>query len=88
MARARRLTKDATPYQLIAGQLYKQGKDGIICRCIREDEFILILDKAHLRIAGGHFMAKTTARKIFQVGLWWPTLFSDVVDFMKKCDPC
>ena len=76
MAKARRLIRDAAPYQLIAGQLYKQGKDGVMRRCIREDEFILILDEAHSEIAGGHFAAETTARKVLQAGLWWPTLFT------------
>ena len=57
--KARRLIRDAAPYQLIAGQLYKQGKNGVLRMCIRE-EFILILDKAHSRIEGGHFAAKTT----------------------------
>ena len=61
ISRAKRLIRDAAPYQLIVGQLYKQGKDGIIRRCIREDEFILILDEAHLGIAGEHFIAETTA---------------------------
>ena len=36
MARARRLIRDAAPYQFIVGQLYKQGKDGIIRRCMSE----------------------------------------------------
>ena len=61
IAKGRRLIRDAAPYQLIAGQLYKQGKDGVMRRCIREDELILILDKAHSRIAGGHFTVETIA---------------------------
>ena len=71
MVKARRLIRDAAPYQLIVGQLYKQGKDGVICRCVREDEFIVILDEAHSRIMGGHFVTETTTRKELQVGLWW-----------------
>ena len=47
MPKARRLIRDAAPYQLIARKLYKQGKDGVMQRCVREDEFILILDEAH-----------------------------------------
>ena len=61
MARATRLISDASPYQLIARQLYKQGKDGIICRCIIENEFVFILNEAHLRIVGGHLASKITA---------------------------
>ena len=59
MARVRRLIRDAAPYQLITGQLYKQGKDGIIHRCNREDEFILILDEGYSGIVGGHFTTET-----------------------------
>ena len=83
-----RLIRDAAPYQLIAGQLYRQGKDGVMRRCVREDEFILILDEAHSGIAGGHFTVEATARKVLQAGLWWPTLFGDAVEFVKRCDPC
>ena len=88
MAKARSLIRDAAPYQLIAKQLYKQEKDGVMRRCIREDEFILILDEAHSGIAEGHFAAETTARKVLQASLWWLTLFSDAVEFVKRCDPC
>ena len=69
MGKSRRLIRDAAPYQLNVGQLYKQGKDGVLRRCVREDEFILILDEAHSRIAGGHFVAETTACKVLQAGL-------------------
>lgn len=41
VARARRLIRDTVPYQFIAIQLYKQGKDGIKCRCVKEDELII-----------------------------------------------
>ena len=38
--------------------------------------------------AGGHFAAETIARKVLQAGLWWPTLFSDAMEFVKRCDSC
>ena len=68
MAKARRLIRDAAPYQLIAGQLYKQGKDGVMRRCVREDEFILILDEAHSGIVGG---PEQDEKQELQKGLNW-----------------
>lgn len=76
-ARARRLMRDATPYQLIAQQLYKMCKDGILQKCVSDDEFIVILEEAHSGIARGHFATDTAARKILQVGLWWPMMFGN-----------
>ena len=42
----------------------------------------------HERVCGGHYMAKTTAHKILRSGFWWPTIFKDTHEFVKKCDAC
>ena len=47
-ARVRRLILSVVLYQLIASQLYKTRKDGIVRRCVREDEFLTILGATHL----------------------------------------
>ena len=35
--KARQIIKESAHYQLIAGQLYKRGKDDLLRRCPRED---------------------------------------------------
>ena len=47
-----------------------------------------MLEQAHAGLSGGHFSADTTAKAIMMAGLWWPTLFSDAVEFVKRCDEC
>ena len=32
---------------------------------------------------GGHFLGEITGRKIFQAGLWWPSVLKDAHDFAK-----
>ena len=44
--------------------------------------------QAHAGLSGGHFSADTTAKAIMMAGLWWPTLFSDAAEFVKRCDEC
>ncbi|MCO5573602.1 hypothetical protein L7F22_027374 [Adiantum nelumboides] len=83
-----RLIKECEPYSLIAGTLYKLGKDYILRRCAREDEYLYILQEAHMGVAGGHFSGELTARKVLQSGYWWPTLFKDASLFAKGCDEC
>ena len=41
---------------------------------------------AHYGQAGGHFQSDTTAKKIQQSRLWWPTLYKDCKKFDRKCD--
>ncbi|MCO5580323.1 hypothetical protein L7F22_034189 [Adiantum nelumboides] len=85
---ARRLIKECEPYLLIAGTLYKLGKDDILRRCAHEDEYLYILQEAHMGVVGGHFSSELTSRKVLQSGYWWPTLFKDASRFAKGCDEC
>jgi hypothetical protein len=52
----------ATDYQLIAGNLYKLGADGILRRCVLEHERPMILSEVHEGIAGGHYAGKEKHR--------------------------
>ncbi|MDM1593486.1 hypothetical protein HX035_24380 [Escherichia coli] len=84
----RRLIKKVAPYQLIAGELYKLGKDGILRKCVPECNYVNTLELAHSGPSGGHFAAEITAKKVLMSGLWWPTLFADAAEFTKRCDEC
>ena len=74
----------AAPYSLINGFLYKMGLDDILRRCVLEHEWDHILHEAHYGPVGGHFQANTTANKIQQSGLWWPTLHRDCKNFVSR----
>ncbi|GKA33233.1 reverse transcriptase domain-containing protein [Tanacetum coccineum] len=37
---------------------------------------------------GGHYGANYTARKIFDSGFYWPTIYKDAHDFVTHCDIC
>nr|GEZ09740.1 reverse transcriptase domain-containing protein [Tanacetum cinerariifolium] len=37
---------------------------------------------------GGHHGANLTAKKIFDAGFFWPTIYKDAHEFVKNCDSC
>nr|GFA07873.1 reverse transcriptase domain-containing protein [Tanacetum cinerariifolium] len=37
---------------------------------------------------GGHHGANLTAKKIFNSGFFWPTIYKDAHEFVKNCDSC
>ncbi|GJU89912.1 reverse transcriptase domain-containing protein [Tanacetum coccineum] len=51
--------------------------DGIVRRCIFGKESHEILKHCHTRPTGGHYRADITARKVFESGFYWPTIFKD-----------
>ena len=42
----------------------------------------------HSGACGGHYMSKKTTHKVLRDGFWWPTLFNDAHDLVRKCDAC
>ncbi|MCO5577836.1 hypothetical protein L7F22_049587 [Adiantum nelumboides] len=56
--------------------------------CATEEEYIPILQQAHSGQARGHFSVEKMAKSILYAGIWWPTLFMDTEEFVKRCDDC
>ena len=57
-------------------------------RCVRPHEHNVILQEAHQGICGGHMVGDVTTKKVFQAGLWWPTIQKDAWNFVRACDTC
>ena len=68
--------------------LFRTYGDGVIRRCVLEEEMNDILSHCHFKECGGHFGSSRTARKVLQSGFWWPSLFNDSRSFIKACDRC
>ncbi|MCH80681.1 hypothetical protein A2U01_0001453 [Trifolium medium] len=55
--------------------LFKMGSDGLIRRCVADDEIHSIMWHCHNSPCGGHHSGLRTASKILQCGFYWPTIF-------------
>ncbi|GJY04437.1 reverse transcriptase domain-containing protein [Tanacetum coccineum] len=62
--------------------------DQVIRRCVSGQEAYDILKACHSGPTGGHYGANYTARKIFDSGFYWPTIYKDAHDFVTRCDIC
>nr|GEZ05684.1 transposon Ty3-I Gag-Pol polyprotein [Tanacetum cinerariifolium] len=60
----------------------------VIQRCVHGKEALDILEACHNGPTGGHHGANLTAKKIFDVGFFWPTIYKDAHEFVKNCDFC
>jgi hypothetical protein len=87
-AQVKSLLQRSGPYTLIGGTLYKQGRDGVLRRCIYTHEIPMVLEGCHSDACGGHFAGDVIARKALLAGYWWPSLFKDAYQYARKCDPC
>nr|GEV95202.1 reverse transcriptase domain-containing protein [Tanacetum cinerariifolium] len=54
----------------------------------QRQEAIDILKACNKGPTGGHHGANLTAKKVFNAGFFWPTIYRDTHDMIKSCDTC
>ncbi|GJS14034.1 reverse transcriptase domain-containing protein [Tanacetum coccineum] len=62
--------------------LFKICADQVIRRCVSGQEAFDILKACHSGPTGGHYGANYTAKKVFDSGFYWPTIYKDAHDFI------
>nr|GFA88198.1 DNA-directed DNA polymerase [Tanacetum cinerariifolium] len=80
--------KDAQHYLWDDPYLFRTCADKIIRRCVAGKEAIDILNACHSGPTGGHYRANYTAKKVFDSGFYWPTIYKDAIELVKRCDSC
>nr|GEU84045.1 DNA-directed DNA polymerase [Tanacetum cinerariifolium] len=60
----------------------------IIRRCVHGQEAFEILKACHEGPSGGHHGANLTAKKVFDAGFFWPSIYRDAHEMIKSCDIC
>ncbi|GKA95595.1 reverse transcriptase domain-containing protein [Tanacetum coccineum] len=80
--------KDVRHYFWDDPYLFRICADQIIRRCVDEQEVMDILQACHNGPTGGHHGPNYTAKKVFNSGFFWPTIYRDAHDFVTHCDSC
>nr|GEV93224.1 reverse transcriptase domain-containing protein [Tanacetum cinerariifolium] len=60
----------------------------MIRRCVASQEALDILEACHSGPTRGHYRANYTAKKVFDLGFYWPTIYKDAFELVKHCDSC
>ncbi|GKC95541.1 reverse transcriptase domain-containing protein [Tanacetum coccineum] len=80
--------KDVKYYFWDDPYLFKICADQVIRRCVHGQEAVDILTACHNGPTGGHHGANYTAKKVFDSGFYWPTIYRDAHDLVTRCDAC
>ncbi|GKA82419.1 reverse transcriptase domain-containing protein [Tanacetum coccineum] len=78
--------KDAKHYFWDDPFLFKICADQVIRRCVHGKEALDILEACHNGPTGGHHGANLTAKKVFDAGFFWPTIYKH--ELVKNYDSC
>nr|GEW46114.1 reverse transcriptase domain-containing protein [Tanacetum cinerariifolium] len=67
---------------------FKIYADQVIRQYVHGQEAINILKAFHDGPIEGHYGPNYTAKKVFDFGFYWPTIYRDAHDLVKSCDAC
>ncbi|GJR82428.1 reverse transcriptase domain-containing protein [Tanacetum coccineum] len=79
--------KDVKHYFWDDTYLFRICLDQLIRRCVYGQEAVDILTACH-GPTEGHHGANYTAKKVFDSGFYWPTIYQDAHDLVTRCDAC
>jgi hypothetical protein len=67
--------------------LYHKDSDGGLKICLEKEDVKMVLKEYHDGAVGGHFGRDITIERVRR-DFWWPTIWKDVVAYIKTCDNC
>ena len=85
---ASKLIARSTRFTVHQGTLYKRGFSTPIMKCIGKEDANYILREVHEGICGNHIGARTLSGKTLRQGYYWPTMFKDTIELVRKCKAC
>ncbi|KAE8676162.1 Tubulin alpha-1 chain [Hibiscus syriacus] len=84
----RTLRRMAAGYFLDGEIMYRRSSDQMLLRCLNTSEARNIIEEVHSGICGTHANGLSMARKIMRYGYYWATMYTDCIDYAKKCHKC
>jgi hypothetical protein len=87
-ASVERIVRMAKWYTVVEGDLYRHDTNGILMRCITQEEGRDLLAEIHGGECGSHSSSRTLVGKAFQHVFYWPTALQDAAELVRSCKAC
>jgi hypothetical protein len=84
----RRLVYESCLHIWDPSYLFRVCSNGLLRRCVPAKEGIKIIKRCHSSPYRGHYGAFRTHAKIWESGFFWPTMYEDTKDFIRRCEAC
>jgi hypothetical protein len=88
MASTDRIAHLAKRYTLVEGDIYRCGVNGVLMRCITQEEGCELLAEVHGGECGNHASSCMVVDKVFRHRFYWLTTLQDAIELMKTCKAC
>ncbi|KAM1205320.1 hypothetical protein ACFX2G_006237 [Malus domestica] len=70
------------------GTLYWRSFEGVLLRCLGEEEVNQAMEEAHSGICGAHQSGPKLHFQLKIMGYYWPSMVKDCLEYAKMCQAC
>jgi hypothetical protein len=78
----------ATKYILLEEELYYRTIDGILFKCLGDDDARRLMGEIREGVCGAHESAFKMKWMIRRNGYYWPTILEDCFKYLRGCQGC
>jgi hypothetical protein len=72
-------------YVIMDDELYQQTADGMLLRCLGEEQSRLAMGEVHEGLGGTHQAAPKMKWALRRAGFFWSTMMGDCVGYQRGC---
>ncbi|KAM1249238.1 hypothetical protein ACFX2G_032626 [Malus domestica] len=70
------------------GTLYRRSFEGVLLRCLGEEEANQAMEEAHSGICRAHQSGPKLHFQLKRMGYYWPSMVKDCLEYAKRCQAC
>ncbi|KAM1699106.1 hypothetical protein ACFX13_030926 [Malus domestica] len=68
--------------------LYRRSFEGVLLRCLGEEEANQAMEEAHSGVCGAHQSGPKLHFQLKRMGYYWPSMVKDCLEHAKRCQAC
>jgi hypothetical protein len=84
----KKIKRQALKYMSLDDDLYQRTIDGMLLKCLGEEQAKVAVRDVHGGICGAHQLAHNTNWLLRRVGFYWLTLMDDCIKYQRGCEAC
>ncbi|XP_045831048.1 uncharacterized protein LOC123922369 [Trifolium pratense] len=84
----RKIKYRASNYVIIGNELFKKTLEGVLLKCLSENEAYIAISDVHSGACGSHQSGHKMKWLLVRQGMYWPSMLKDCIDFAKGCQDC
>jgi hypothetical protein len=73
-------------YTSLDDDLYRRTIDGVLLKCLGDEQAKVVVQKVHDGICGAHQSAYKMKWLLQRAGFYWPTMMDDCIKYQKSCE--